>query len=296
MSYAIRNSLILVGLLLFVVIFSLMSTYYSSKSMSKIKVNLDENQQQLEFLKTANPDMQDQQIFAESLSELEMRVKNESKLLAKDNNPTLTYSYLLDICENYSPNLKFDFKFINNGQIDTSFYNEYSLLGVGPIKDLYSFIYQLENQFMLYVVESLKITGLEVNSAEPAGYVYFTLVIRAYYEDTMLDVEDIPFRYLKYRTLSNNPFVPGIHSPIPNDFEMTFVNIYDCDLIGLTLDKAFLLDRNGKIHVLKPGDKVGYGYLDQIDWEKQTAIFILDEIGVSKQKTMSLKYYDKLRY
>ncbi|MFC1898050.1 hypothetical protein ACFLYJ_00600 [Candidatus Cloacimonadota bacterium] len=260
--------------------------------MRQIKTSLDENEQQLEFLKTANPDMKDQEIFAESLAELELRVKNESKLLAKDNNPTLTYSYLLDITENYCPAVKFDFKYIDNGQVETSFYNEYSVIGVSPIAALYTFIYQLENQFMLYVVESLKLYGIEEDSEHPKNYIYFSLVLRAYYEDNMLEVDDIPFRYLKYRTLSNNPFVPGIHGPIPNDYEMKFVELDQCDLIGLTLDKAFLLDRNGKIHVLKPGDKIAFGYLDHINWDEQNAVFYVNVIGINTKKTMSLKYYE----
>lgn len=292
MSYATRNTLILFGLLMFVIIFSLFNNYRDAKNMNQIKSTLDQNIQQLEFLKTANPDMKDEEIFSQSLAELEQRVKNESKLLARDNNPTITYSYLLDICENYCPKLKFDFKFINKGQVETSFYNEYSIIGAGPIQALYTFIYQLENQFMLYVVESLKLSGLENDTEFPKSYVYFTLVVRAYYEENMLDVGDIPFRYLKYRTLSNNPFVPGIHGPIPSEYEMKFVETDACDLIGLTLDKAFLLDRNGKIYVLKPGDKVAYGYLDYIDWDKQVAIFMINKIGVSMKKTMTLRYYE----
>jgi hypothetical protein len=110
----------------------------------------------------------------------------------------------------------------------------------------------------------------------------------------MVEVEDIPFRYLKYRSLSKNPFVPGIHGPIPSDYEMNFPETDACDLIGLTIDKVFLLDRNGKIHVLRAGDKVSYGYLDHIDWDKQVAVFYINKIGVSVQKTMKLKYYEEL--
>ena len=292
MTYAIRNTLILVGLLLFVIISSMLNNYYASKQMNKVKTTLDENIQQLDFLKTANPDMKDQEIFAQSLSELELRVKNESKLLARDNNPTLTYSYLLDICENYCPDMKFDFKFIGNGQVETSFYNDYSVLGVGPLSDYYSFVYQIENQFMLYVIESVRVSGLEDNSEHPDNYVYFTMVLRAYYEENMLEVGDIPFRFLEYRTMANNPFIPGIHGPVPDEYEMKFINIYGCDLIGLTLDKAFLLDGNGKIHVLNPGDKVAYGYLDRIDWDRQNAVFTLNETGINVNRILSLKYYE----
>jgi len=293
MSYAIRNTLILAALLLFVFLFFFLSNYNSSKQMNNIKIKLDENNQQLQMLKTANPDMKDQEIFSQSLTDLELRVKNESKLLAQVNNPTITYSYLLDICENYCPGLKFDFKFTGSGMIETSSYNDYSILGVGPVDAFYSFIYQVENQFMLYVVESVRLSGLEDDSEYPDDYIYFTMVIRAYYEDNMLEVDDIPFRYLKYRTLDNNPFALGIHGPVPDEYELKFIDIYYCNLIGLTLDKAFLLDGNGKIHVLNPGDKIAYGYLDHINWDMQNAVFIMNEIGVVETKIMTLKYYEE---
>lgn len=292
MPYALRNTLILVGLLVVVVLFSFINNYQSAKKMNSIKARLNENQSQLDNLRRANPDMKDQDILVKSLEELERRVKSESKLIAQDNNPTITYAYLLDICENYCPDLKFDFKYVESGQIETTQYNSYSLIGSGSLASIYTFIYQLENQFMLYLLDSIRLSGVEADEELPLDYVYFSMVIKAFYEENSVDVKDIPFRYLKYKNLSYHPFMPRIHAPLPDVHEERYLSIYSSRMIGLTPDKVFLIDQDGKIQVVVPGDKIAYGYLDRINWEDQNAVFIMSETGVAQEYVLMLKHYE----
>ncbi|MCF7793371.1 MAG: hypothetical protein K9N09_06430 [Candidatus Cloacimonetes bacterium] len=260
--------------------------------MKEIKNRLDENQAQLDNLRRANPDMKDQDVLVQSLDELERRVKSESKLIAKDNNPTITYAYLLDICENYCPDLRFDFKFVESGQRETANFNSYSIIGRGALTSLYTFIYQLENQFMLYIIKSIRLSGVEPEEDIPSDYVYFSLVITAFYEENAVEVDDIPFRYLRYKNLDYHPFIPRIHGPIPDVHEERFIDIYASRMIGLTPDKVFILDKNGKIQVIVPGDKIAYGYLDRINWEDQNAVFITNKTGLPKEYILILRQYE----
>ncbi len=292
MRYAIRNSLILLALLLFVVIVVLISNAQSNSKLKKLRRSHEESRMQLENLKAANPDMQDQEMFAENLESLERRVQSESKFISRENTPTSTYKYLLDICDNHCPDLKFDFKYTDSGMVETTMYNSYSIIGDAPLRSLYQFIYQIENQFMLYVIDSIMLNGIE-SADKPEDYVSFTIDLRAYYEDTALEMENIPFRDLKYRTISNNPFIARIHGPIPDPYELNFVNVNTSILIGLTADKVFMQDDKGKIHVLNLGDKVAYGYLDRIEWNEQSAVFKLNEIGIVKEKVIELSEYGK---
>lgn len=296
MPYALRNTLILVGLLVFVIAVSTLGNYQSAKKMHELEAKLNENKTQLQNLKQANPDMKDQDILAQSLMELENRVKNESKLIARDNNPTITYAYLLDIIENYCPDLKFDFKFIGSGTRETSNYNSYSLIGSAPISSLYTFIYQLENQFMLYVIESIRLAGVEPDEELPLDFVYFTMVITAYYEENSVEVIDIPFRYLRYKNLDYNPFTARVHGPIPDAMESSMVDIYNSRIIGLSPNKVFILDENGKIQVLLPGERIAYGYLDRINWEEQNAVFVMNETGIPKEYVLGLRQYEDENY
>ncbi|HPR17514.1 MAG TPA: hypothetical protein PLD62_04635, partial [Candidatus Cloacimonadota bacterium] len=273
MPYALRNTLILIALLICVVTFTLVNNFTISKKMHTIKATYEQNQSQLDNLKRANPDMKDQDVLVQSLEELEKRVKSESRLIAQDNNPTITYAYFLDICENYCPDLKFDFKYVSSGQIESTQFNSYSLIGTGPLTSLYTFIYQLENQFMLYLIDSIRLSGVENEDSYPPDYVYFTLVISAFYEENSIQVEDIPFRYLKYKNLAYHLFIPRVHAQLPDIHEQRFLDINKSRMIGLTPDKVFVIDETGRIQVIIPGDKVAYGYLDHINWEDQNASF-----------------------
>ncbi len=292
MPYVLRNTLILVGLLLLVVLLSFLGNFQSAKKMNTIEAELKENRIQLENLRRANPDMKEQDVLVQSMEELERRVKSESKLIAKDNNPTITYAYLLDICENHCPDLKFDFKYVESGQVQSANYNSYSIIGSGLLTDLYTFIYQLENQFMLYIINSIRLSGVEQEDELPLDYVYFTIVITAFYQEGAVDVEDVPFRYLRYKNLTYHPFMARIHGPIPSAHEKRFIDIEASRMIGLTPDKVFLIDGKGKIQVLVPGDKIAYGYLDHINWDDQNAVFILNQTGVPKELILMLKHYE----
>ena len=294
MRYAIRNSLILLALLLFVVLVVVITNAQSNRKLKTLQKSNMESKAQLASLKAANPDMQDQEMFAGNLENLERRVKNESKFISRENTPTSTYKYLLDICDRSCPDLKFDFKYTDNGMVETTMYNSYSIIGEGPLRLLYQFIHQIENQFMLYVIDSIMLTSID-SADKPEDYVIFTIDLRAYYEDTAIEMEDIPFRNLKHRTISNNPFIARIHGPMPDEYELNFVNINTGILIGLTVNKAFMQDDKGKIHVLNVGDKVAYGYLDRIEWNEQSAVFKLNEIGIVEEKVIILSEYGKYK-
>jgi type II secretory pathway pseudopilin PulG len=292
MSYALRNTLILIGLLIIVLFISFAGSYNSRKRLDSIRESLEKNKVQLENLRRANPDMKDQDVMVQSLEELELKVKSESKLIAQDNNPTITYAYLLDIVENNCPSLKFDFKYVGSGSIESTRFNSYSIIGTGALNDIYTFIYQLENQFMLYVLESVRLSGVGEDEEYPLNYVYFTLVINAFYEENAVDVKDIPFRYLKQKNLVYNPFRARIHGLLPDEHEQRFIDINNSRMIGLTPNKVFLLDSRGKIQVLLPGDKIAFGYLDHINWEDQNAVFLMNETGVTKERIMMLRHYE----
>lgn len=294
MQYAIRNSLILLSLLFLVLAVIVFGNFQSGRKLKDIQQKHDLNSTQLQNLKAANPDMQDQEMFTENLENLERRVKNESKFISRENTPTTTYKYLLDICDRYCPDVKFDFKFVSSGVLETVFYNTYSLIGEAPLRSLYQFIYNIENQFMLYVIDSIKLNSADAVD-NPRDFVSFTITLRGYYEADAIEMADVPFRKLKQKNISNNPFIARIHGPIPDEYELNFINVNTSILIGLTANKAFMQDDKGKIHVLNVGDKVAYGYLDRIEWNEQSAVFKLNEIGIVREKVITLSEFGKYK-
>jgi len=287
MNYALRNTLILLILLVLVVVGFLLGNTSSVKKLRVIKTIYASNQKQLNDLNAANPDMKDQELFVKALKDLEKKVQRESKLIPQNNDPTITYKYLLDICDNFSPDLKFNFIYNRLSQVENISYFTYTIAGKAPIRSFYSFIYQIESQYMLYVIESLKINE-DVKDGISTGEVNFTIVLNAYFEETASELGEIPFRKLKYKNIAHDPFYSRIHAPMPDEKEQEFLDLYSAGMIGLTPNKVFMKDQIGRIHILELGDKVAYGTLESINWKEQYAIFKLNEIGINKDKKIYL--------
>ena len=287
MNYALRNTFILSVLLILVILGFLIGNTSSVKKVKEIKIAYESNKKKLDDLKTANPDMKDHDLFIKSLSDLEKRVKIESKIIPQKSNPTITYKYLLDICDNFCLDIKFDFIYKKLSRIEDINFYTYTITGNAPVRSFYSFIYQIESQYMLYIIESIKIDE-DIKDAISTGNVNFTIVLNAYFEESASEFGEIPFRKLKYKNIKYDPFYSRIHGPLPDEREKEFLDINSSAIIGLTPDKVFMKDRIGRIHILELGDKVAYGTLKSINWEEQYAAFQLNEIGITKDKKIYL--------
>ena len=292
MPYALRNTIILLVLLIFVFLgFQLMNSS-TVKKLNIVRTSYEDNKRQLDELLAANPDMRDHEFFLASLKELEIRIQTESKIIPQTNDPTLTYKYLLDICDNFCPEVKFDFRFTKSGRVGTTGYRTYAICGKAPVRALYTFIRHIENQFMLYVIDSIKLID-DFKEDISTGMVDYTIILNAYYEEEIPEVEEGTFRKLKYKQLTYNPFYSRVHGKIPDEEQQKFLDTHKATLIGLSPDKIFLKDAEGRIHVLEIGDKVAYGYLHSINWDIQGAVFKLNEVGVTKDKIIYLYESDK---
>ena len=287
MNYALRNTLILSVLLVLVILGFLLGNTSSIKKVKVIKSAYENNLKQLNDLKTANPDMENQDLFIQSLKDLEKKVQRESKLIPQKNDPTITYKYLLDICDNFCPDMKFNFIYNRLSKIENISYYSYTIKGIAPVRSFYTFVYQIESQYMLYVIESIKINE-ETKDDISSGNVSFVIVLNAYFEETATEIGDIPFRKLKYKNVKYDPFYSRIHAPFIDEREQEFLDIYSSGMIGLTPNKVFIKDRIGRIHILEIGDKVAYGTLESINWKEQYATFQLNEIGIIKDRKIYL--------
>ncbi len=287
MNYALRNTLILSVLLVLVILGFLLGNTSSVKKIKVIKSAYENNLKQLNDLKAANPDMENQDLFIQSLKDLEKKVQRESKLIPQKNDPTITYKYMLDICDNFCPDMKFNFIYNRLSKIENISFYSYTIKGIAPIQSFYTFVYQIESQYMLYVIESIKINE-ETKDDISSGNVSFVIVLNAYFEETATEIGDIPFRKLKYKNVRYDPFYSRIHAPVLDEEEQEFLDIYSSGMIGLTPNKVFIKDRIGRIHILEIGDKVAYGTLESINWKEQYATFQLNEIGVIKDMKIYL--------
>ncbi|MCD6329321.1 MAG: hypothetical protein J7M10_03035 [Candidatus Cloacimonetes bacterium] len=287
MPYAIRNSIILGVLLILVFIGGMLSNSQSVKRFEKIEKVFKENSHTLNQLKKTNPDLERTDEIIASLEEMKKKALENNKIILKKDNPSQTYQYLIDITETFTPGLNFDFKVAQGGKKGDIHFNSYTLNGSGNIELLHFFLYQLEYQAPLYVIESMRISETSVALKDTVD---FSMKLSVFYDKkTGTSISEIPFRSFSYSNLTYNPFYSQIHAPLDRTEEEKYININSSVIIGLTPDKVFLRDMNGLIVTLVPGSRVAYGYLNYINWKQQCAVFNINRIGINQEVKMYLQ-------
>jgi hypothetical protein len=294
MQYSLRNTIILAVLLLLILSAFVIVNTKLKNERDQFKGQLDSSRSELEDLKRRNPDYNDIVRLERELQELLVKAEKTSKIIPKENNPSLTYLYLLDICDRHCPDIDFDFDFTGSGNTDEDnvLYNGYELTGEANIQSLYSFIYQIENQIMFNAIESIDISEVEEreeNIVKNLNRVAFRFAMKSFYDPSLPEEpKNYEFRNLKYANIDYNPFLRRVHEPFVSDEEEQYLNLEYSYLIGLTPEKVFLRDAFDRVSILVPGDKVAYGYLDRIDWEDQSAVFKINDTGITVEKKIYL--------
>ncbi|MDP8226954.1 MAG: hypothetical protein P9L89_04865 [Candidatus Celaenobacter polaris] len=287
MPYAIRNSIILGILLVLVFVGGVLSNSQSVNRLEKNEKAFLENQKTLAQLKKTNPDLAKTDDVIASLDEMKISAMENNKIILRDDNPSQTYQYLIDITETFTPDLNFNFKTAQGGQKGDLPFNSYTLNGSANIESLHFFIFQVEYQAPLYVIESVRISETSVALKDTVD---FSMKLSVFYDqNTGTSISEVPFRSFSYSNLTYNPFYSQIHAPMDRSEEDNYININTALIIGLTPDKIFLRDINGMIVTLVPGSRVAYGYLNYINWKQQCAVFNINRIGITQEIKMYLQ-------
>ena len=285
MPYKIRNTIALAVILLVVIIGTTVSNTGSGKKLEELNKKNQELTRQLTNIDNQLKSLGSEEDLEREIREVELEITRFKKAIAKEDNPTITYNYLTQISQKFCPEMVFDFKPLGSGELQETKYNDYLIAGKVPFTSLYTFIYHIENQPKLYLVESLEIR--EQSAGE--NKLNFVFKLRTFFEENGIEPENIPIEAIRTINIRFNPFYPGIHEPVQIDEEEKYLNTEEAILVGLTPTMAFFKDKNGRTVRLTTGEKVAYGYLSKIDWENQAVTFKINRIGVYVEKTIYLQ-------
>ncbi len=289
MPYVIRNTLILLGIMLIVLFVIVVNNNRTASQLEAAKASLQENRSSLERLHRTTPDLSREDEVISELEERRVRARESKKIILKHDDPTISYQYLLDIIETFTPDIKFNFLISRSGTLDRERvnFNTYTLNGTAEIQSLHFFLFQIEYQPPLYTIENIRLN--EEGTAQ-SDRVNFTITLNAYYDENEgTDINEVTLRPFQYSDLKENPFYTKIHQPRFDEQEEQYLDIYAGELLGLTPSKVFFRNDKGMIVSLSEGDKVAYGNLTRIDWDNQSAIFTIDKIGIPVEETIFLE-------
>jgi Tfp pilus assembly protein PilO len=285
MSYAIRNTLILLVTLL--LIWGGGFAYYKFF----IQNHLSDLEQQLETKRSDLNSKQDINNQFEALNErYEMALEiiaEYNKTLYPANKPDDIYDFINEINEEGGNQISFDF--IYQDSIPDQQYGviQSSVTGFGNYAALTDFINRIENSQLLNKITELTISPARVD--DDINDVNFSFALESYYQKTSL-FDSLTADYsinLKSDVSTYNPLYPLIQSTVPPNLE-GLVNVEDARLIGITANRVFL-NYQGSIISLKVGDRVYLGYLSSLNIENKSATFNLNKGGIQEVVTLEVE-------
>jgi len=289
MSNAIRNSLIL-GLLL--VLISVSSYYFvivrKSEQIEELTVIVTEKEEEFENLRL----LADQyETFVDSLNALKEEFENRDKVLPFIEDSRISYEYFTKLASESDSYVNFTFQGGNQTEYDEFIITNYTLEGDAPFRNLYNFIWKLENYKRLYNIVSVnfeEITKLDEDNKNPQSVVGFNIALTGYSSRIKPVQEEVITDTLSVSGYSSNPFNPLVREQLPPNTENLLV-VDDAELKGLTQDRAFIVGDDGELLVMRPGDRVYLGRLTRIDVDNNLVEFTLNKGGFVETVIIRLK-------
>lgn len=292
MSYALRNTLVLAVFL--AIIFSV-GFYLTRVVQSGQKKKLQTQIVSLDKTIAQRPSVAAELKSSQTkLADMKQRYANRFKVIPQHDTTALTYAYLNRVMA-ASGFVKFDLIYQGAKNSRQWGYNTYNLRGETSYRELFRFVWYLEHAKLLYKIGDLTVSEHEVKNTENGRtetVLPFTLDLRAYYSSVAgisSEVNGPDRTFYTYVNPGLNFLRPLISTqPPPNVDDL--VDVESSELRAVMPDKIFIVDQNGKGHILKVGDRVYLGYLTKIDPTKNEAEFTLNKGGIIDRVDLKVRF------
>ncbi len=288
MNRKLKNTLILIALLLIIVVAGSLFTFLGQK------VNIDERKKKLNDL---NLNAYNTEELMEQLNTLKYRAIELDSILAlrKFNIPVKLhqsefYNFINKISFNFAPE-----SFVNIEYQDITVekhykYYTYKLSGTAYFNDVYKMIYGIEQSKELKKITSIAFNNFVQVDEEgvPHYFVTYNINCSVYFSDN----DQFASSVSKENRLTPNPlydiFYPLIRNEIPPNVD-NLLDVQSAELLALIPEGAFLSNAGGTTYLLWEGDKVYLGYLTEIDYDENVVHFVLNKGGIIEKITLSLE-------
>ena len=210
--------------------------------------------------------------------------ENHPKELFPDHNTGRLYDYLVNL------NRGISFTELNYSFRDSTINNDHGIVNVrvsgeGAYRNLYNFIYRIEHSRPILHIKSLQLQNID--ELDKLSRVTFEMHLGAYYN--RVDREDYVATLADVEAPGNigyNPWFPLVHTVPPNEDDL--VNVENSRMMGMTSRFILIRDQNNQIQRLTVGDQVYLGRLQEINTDRQSAVFRLNRGGLVDRVVLSL--------
>ncbi|HKJ31925.1 MAG TPA: type 4a pilus biogenesis protein PilO [Balneolales bacterium] len=282
MSFAIRNSLILIIVLIVINVTGWGFIHFKEwGKIDKLEQKLKSKNTKLENSRRAANQFD---YYSQRYKEVNEKFQNFNKFLPPSLNASQVYAYLSSISNGDTfTQLNFTFK-------DSTIHEKYGVIhskinGTGLYPNLFNMISLIEENKPINKIKNLIIEPVSGN--EQHNMVNFSFDLDSYYNRSKV------LRYylasVNKKSLEHvfNPFYPLIRTVKPNTNNLS--DIDQSKLVSVSKNMIYLVDQNGKVKSLKVGDEVYLGALQSIDMKNKSATFYLNRGGIIDMKTLTVQ-------
>lgn len=281
MSYIIRNTIILGTILLIIICAGVyLTVFYFPKKIAYLDKEIGAIESTL-----LNPQdlIYETKNLTSKLEEMKSRWETRSKEIPPMDITGETYGYMTRAID-ISGEVTLDVNYVGSSDFGNYGYNKYNLRGFAPFKNLFRFIWHMENGSRLFKISGLNLKLDESKEPETNNTrisVRYEMDLMAYYSP-MPELNIAPIkRTVSLPSVTSNPFYPMILRDIPPPREDEII-ITRSELLAVVAGKAFIRDQNQQSHTLEEGDRVYLGYVTKISPAQGKIECLLNKGGVSE--------------
>ncbi len=296
MNYSIKYSIFLS--VIFILSIIGFSTLYipGVLKLKKISQNINSLENEITTLESSNPQLSKISSIEQQLIVLREKKLRNSKVLLIDENSKITYKYLDDLRKKYTPKVSFDFQFENKNDKKIGKKSSiYTVSGNAPIASFYRFLDNIENQRPLYLINRISVDEYADLSedGEFKDFVAFTFTLEGIKDAKGTPLEKIELRKTIANLSSYNPFKARIYAPIDDIEQAELLDLDSATILSMTEEEVILSDDSGEYFTLAVPDKIAYGFLQKINFQKQFVKFSVNRIGIPENKIIYLNIDSK---
>lgn len=281
MSYALRNTLILLSTLVIMITGGwLFLRQFPDKELKAYTTVVEQRQKDLTTFKSKTDGFD---AVREQYIRTLYRKENYNKELFKSNNVAEIYDFIRRLNEGPAFT-QLNFSTVDSLTTDTHGYVTIQLDGTSSYRNFYAFLSRIEQSRPIMKVIRLQIQPkTEIDALQD---VVFVLTARVFYARGTTTTSSLRTILTDIPSLRHNPLAPLIHA-IPSNTD-NLSNLESSRLVAVTSGAAYIVDQSGRMVRIDVGGRVYLGFLERVSQSSGSATFRLNKGGIEESMTLRI--------
>jgi hypothetical protein len=289
-SYKIRNTIILGGLFLLITLGGFIYLkFIQPKDLDVTRKEIANIERELAQLPQT---IEEVQRLTEQYYDTKRKYDSRSKIIPATDITSETYAYMSQGIDQ-AGFVKFNMTYNGVTQLSNWGFNTYSLTeGEADFRNLYRFIYYLENGQRLYKIASINLEQKEQidnDTKETRKWIAFTMDLHAYFTGISELGTSLAAKALPVINAPFDPFNPLVLQQLSMEGPAGAIDVNKLEVKAILPGKAFVLLGN-QLLVLQLGDRVWRGYVSKIDPRQSKVDFVIDEGGIIRRIEKKIQF------